>query len=398
MTIRNSALLTCLLGCFASLLSTVSCSSSTAQTPSSVASAAVSVAVAKPEHGTANATLILTGTVVPFEQVTLYSQAAGYLRRLKVDIGDHVRAGELLAQIESPALRDELAQKQAALQNAQAGIQRTQANLEQAHAEAAYAQLTFDRLSGIRQRDEEVMAQQDVDEAKRNRDMTLAKQHIAEAEVQSSQAAVTGVKADMAGLHTQLGFSEIRSPLTGVVSERFVDPGTLIQVATASRTQAAPLLTVTRIDRLRIVFDVPEASSTKVKDGTPVQVRIADQLFKRAVTRLTGTLDPSTHTMRTEIDIENPHEQLRPGMTANVELELSSYGDALLVPVAAVHTDGTRHSVYIVRDGIAHSVEVRTGVETPDHIQITSGLNGDEEVIVAAGGFLKNGSKVQVSQ
>jgi len=377
------------------LLAASGCSRSPAQTPQSLAAAAVTVATAKPERGAADSVLNLTGASVPFEQVTLYSQTSGYLRSLKADIGDRVRAGELLATIETPALRAELGEKQAMLLRAGVTTEKSRASLEQARAETAFAGLTFNRLQAIRSRDPEVIPQQDVDQAKSNFDIARAKEHAAALDVNSSEATVLGVKAEMVSIQTQIGFGEIRSPLNGIVSERFVDPGALIQLATSSRTQAAPILTVARINRLRILFDVPETQATAVREGTSAEIQMAGSKFSARITRLTKVLDPASHTMRSEVDLENSQEHLRPGMTALVSLNLKSHLNALLVPVSALHTSGTRHTIYAVRDGTAREIVVQTGVETPDRIEISHGLTGDEDVIVVVGGLLKDGAKVR---
>ncbi len=378
---------------------TTGCSRNSAQAAApSVKQPAVIVATVKPERGAANSTVNLTGNSVPYEQVTLYSQTSGYLRDLKADIGDRVRAGELLATIETPALRAALGEKRVASQRARVTTDVARAAIDRAHAEAVFAKLTFDRLQAIRTRDPEVMSQQDVDQARSNLDVTRAKERTAALDAESAETGVMGAKAEIATLETQIGFGQIRSPLSGIVTERFVDPGALIQVATSSRTQAAPIVTVSRVDRLRILFDVPEAQATEVQVGTPTRIRIGGKTFETRVTRLTKLLDPSSHTMRTEVDLNNGEEQLRPGMTAAVALTLNSVSNALLVPVSAVHSIGSAHSVFVVVGGVARELQVRTGVEMVDRIEISQGLRGGEDVVVAAAGMLKDGVPVQVRQ
>lgn len=378
---------------------TTGCSRNSAQAADpSVKQHAVIVATVKPERGAANSTVNLTGNSVPYEQVTLYSQTSGYLRDLKADIGDRVRAGELLATIETPALSAALGEKRVASQRARVTTDVARAAIDRAHAEAVFANLTFDRLQAIRTRDPEVMSQQDVDQARSNLDVARAKERTAALDAESAETGVMGAKAEIATLETQIGFGQIRSPLSGIVTERFVDPGALIQVATSSRTQAAPIVTVSRVDRLRILFDVPEAQATEVQVGTPTRIRIGGKTFETRVTRLTKLLDPSSHTMRTEVDLNNGEEQLRPGMTAAVALTLNSVGNALLVPVSAVHSIGSAHSVFVVVGGVARELQVRTGVEMVDRIEISQGLRGGEDVVVAAAGMLKDGVPVQVRQ
>lgn len=395
----SCAKITLLIAASLALALTTGCSRNGAQAAApSVEQPAVTVATMKPERGAANSTLNLTGNSVAYEQVTLYSQTSGYLRNLKTDIGDRVRAGELLATIQTPALDAALGEKQAASQRARVATEIARAAIERARAEAVFANLTFDRLQAIRTRNPEVMPQQDVDQARSNLDVARAKERTAKLDAESAETGVMGAKAEITTIETQIGFGLIRSPLSGIVTERFVDPGALIQVATASRTQAAPIITVSRVNRLRILFDVPETQATEVRVGTPTQIRIGGQTFKTGVTRLTKVLDPSSHTMRTEVDLDNGQERLRPGMTASVAITLNSRSNALLVPVGAVHSNGSAHSVFVVLGGVAHEVQVRIGVETPDRIEVSQGLRGGEEVIIAAAGLLKDGAPVRVRQ
>jgi len=378
---------------------TTGCSRNSAQAAApSVKQPVVTVATVKPERGAANSTVNLTGNSVPYEQVTLYSQTSGYLRDLKADIGDRVRAGELLATIETPVLSAALGEKRVASQRARVTTDVARAAIDRAHAEAVFAKLTFDRLQAIRTRDPEVLSQQDVDQARSNLDVARAKERTAALDAESAETGVMGAKAEIATLETQIGFGQIRSPLSGIVTERFVDAGALIQVATSSRTQAAPIVTVSRVKRLRILFDVPEAQAAEVQVGMPTRIRIGGKTFDTRVTRLTKLLDPSSHTMRTEVDLNNGEEQLRPGMTAAVALTLNSVGNALLVPVSAVHSIGSAHSVFVVVGGVARELQVRTGVEMADRIEISQGLRGGEDVVVAAAGMLKDGVPVQVRQ
>ncbi len=344
-------------------------------------------------------TVTLAGTTTPYQQVTLYARTTGYLRRLTVDIGDPVRPGELIAQLEVPEMETQIAEKKAALRQAEASLEEARAKLEESRAEAEFASINFRRLKSIHDRDRDVLPEQDVDQARASQGVALGKQKSAETEVQAAEAAIAAAKAGLETSETLMGYSIMRSPISGVVTQRFVDPGALIQVASASRTQTAPVVTIAQLDRLRIFVDAPEPSSPFVHSGTPATIELSDlpsEKIESSVTRTSEALDPSSRTLRVEIDLENSKRHLRPGMTARVSLMLRDEHGAVTVPVNAVRTQGTRHTVYILDSDTVSAVRVTTGLESPEWIQIVTGLQGGEKVITSAAGELKDGVRVRV--
>jgi RND family efflux transporter MFP subunit len=341
----------------------------------------------------------LTGTMAPFERVTIYARATGYLRWLKVDIGDRVRQGEVIAKLDVPEIETQLAEKKAAVEQAEATLGQARAALDQNRAEAEFSELNFRRLKSIHDRDADVLPQQDVDQARSGLAVSLGKQRHAETQVKAAQAAIAGAKAELNTLETLMRYATVEAPLNGVVTERFVDPGALIQAASSSRTQAAPLVTMAQVDRLRVFVDVPEPDSPFVFIGTPAAVEAPDlpeERFESRVTRTSDVLDPGSRTMRVEVDLDNRSHRLRPGMTARVSLRLRHMRGAITVPVSAVRTRGTSSVVYVVDGDTAHAVRVSTGLETPEWVQITTGLRGGERVITSAAGELNDGVKVVV--
>ena len=211
-----------------------------------------------------------------------------------------------------------------------------------------------------------------------------------------AEAAEASAKAEIRTLETMLSYSRIEAPIAGVVTQRFVDPGALIQTASSSRTQAAPIVTIARIDRLRAIVDIPEPSASFVHRGSPATLLAGGLSVPVEVVRTADVLDPASRTLRAEIDIPNPGHRLRSGMTANVSLELRKTNGAVTVPVAAIHAERTNRTVFVVLDGKARLTTVKTGMESPEWIQILEGLRGGEDVVVAAAGTLTDGSLVSV--
>ncbi len=211
-----------------------------------------------------------------------------------------------------------------------------------------------------------------------------------------AEAAVTAAEAEITTLNTMIAYTRIEAPMAGIITQRFVDPGALIQTASSSRTQAAPVVAIARVDRVRAIVDVPEASASYVQPGTAAAVQVDGASVGARVARTGGILDPASRTLRVEIDVANASGRLRPGMTVRVSLELRKLAGSITVPIAAIRAQGSDRLLFIVQDGQAKQVKVKTGLESPDWIQIVDGLSGDEEIVVASAGLLNDGSPVSV--
>jgi membrane fusion protein (multidrug efflux system) len=316
------------------------------------------VQVTKPLRRTVAATLRLPATVSPYSQTTLYSKVSGYLKTIHVDKGDSVRAGQVLALIEDPELEE---------------------RYQQAQSEYAIKKITYERLSNVRKVNPDVIAKQDVDLA---------------------EAAYLGAKHALEQLAAMLDYTKVRAPYSGIVTARFVDPGALIQAATSSATQAVPLLTIMDTAVLRFYVNVPQEDAPYVKKGTPVAIVLKDlggKALEVSVTRSTMSLDPGTRTMLVEIDVPNPGHELAPGMFAEVTLTLRQHQDALVVPPAALVTDNSAKAVFVVDQGVARKVPVKTDIDDGVWVEITSGLTGSEDVVVAGKSQLVDGRSAKAS-
>lgn len=340
----------------------------------------------------------LTGAITADEQVTVYAKVSGYLKSLPFDIGDHVKKGQLIGELEVPEMTTAVAEKRAALVKARAAWEQARAAVDQGHAQADFAQINYQRLKNIHDRDADVLPAQDVDQARAGQGVAVGKVKNAEAQVKVAEAAVSSAKAEINTLTTLMAYARIEAPISGIVTQRFVDPGALIQAAASSRTQAAPLVSIAKVDRVRVVVDVPEPSAPFVRTGTTASVRVVSSAdsFPVRVARTAGVLDPSSRTLRVEIDVPDAGERLRPGLTARVSLELRKIAGAVTVPVAAVRAQGSERSVFVVIEGKAKQVQIKAGMESPDWIQIIDGLKGGEEVVVASAGLLIDGTVVSV--
>ncbi len=311
------------------------------------------VTVVHPSRGDMSRSITLPGDLVGFYQSALYAKVTGYLKSITVDKGDAVKAGQVLAVIEVPELDQQLS--------------RARTNLE-------VQRITYERLAGVWKSDPRLVARQDVDIAKGKYDEA---------------------KANVDELLAMDSYRRIVAPFDGVITERFVDPGALIhaggQQSVAAPMQgaarpggsAAPVLSIARLDKLRVYVYVPQGQVGAIREGMPVTIDVQGlhgKHFSGTVVRFAHSLDLATRTMLTEVDLDNPGHELYPGMYAQVTLTLESHPDALRVPAGAV--GGINHDkVLVVKDGRIVEVPIAVGIVDNRYAEITSGLSKTSLVV-----------------
>lgn len=329
--------------------------------------------------------ITLPGTLVAFNEATLYGKVAGYVKRIRVDKGDPVRLGQTLAVLEAPEMVKEVDQ-------AQANYREALASLIRAKAEADLQAATYKRYREVHDKDPDAISQQELDEYR-------SKSEVADAEVKLAEARVETAGANHDRLVALNQYASITAPFSGVVTARYVDPGALIQAATSSM-QGQPVVTIQELCTIRVYVSVPEVDVPFIHSGIPASLTPAafpGRTFRAAVTRIAEALDPSTRTMKTEIDFLNPHHILRPGMFGEVTLEIERIPNALVIPDTALVVEGSKRFIWLVRDGTAHRAQVETGMDDGTQVEIRSGLSGREQVIVAGKDGLAEGKPVQTS-
>jgi RND family efflux transporter MFP subunit len=344
------------------------------------ATAPPSVQVVKPTLSAPTHTLTLPGTVQAWRETALYARTSGYLRRWLVDIGDRVKDGQLLAEIETPELDQELAQARATLAQHEAAVAQTRASLELATANAdRYTRLA---PSGV-------ASQQEVEERSAGR-------RVAEANLQAALATVEAAKASVARLNELKAFSRVTAPFAGVVTARSTEVGALV---TAGTSAGASLFRVSQVDPVRVFISVPQSFASGLSWGAHVPVRVrefGDRDFSGIVVRTAGALDESSRTLLTEVQVPNTEGTLMAGMYAQVSLEGSSAHTPLKVPSSALLTSAEGQRVVVVQGGKAHFVPVLVETDLGTETLIASGLTGDEQVITAPSERLVEGLAVNV--
>ena len=392
------------LGGFAVLFSS-SCAKQAAQASSPDAADIPTVAVARASSENLTHDLVLTAEFRPFQEVDVMAKVAGYIKEIYVDVGDRVKQNQLLAILEVPEMADDLRRAQASVERSQADVQHAKDEVQRTVAARDIAKLSFDRLNEVSKKKPGLVAQQEIDDAQ-------SKFLVAEAQVSAAKSALASANnqvavnnADVAKVKTLMDYTRVTAPFTGVITKRYADTGSMIQAGTASQTQAMPVVRLSENSKLRLILPVPESSVPTVHIGQQVEVRVPTlkRSFPGTVARFADKLALATRTMDTEVDVLNPTLVLIPGMYAEVDLSLARRNGVLSVPVTAVDADNEKGSggtqggqVMVVTPN--NRVELRKislGLETADRVEVLSGLNEGDMVVIGGRASLQPGEEVR---
>jgi RND family efflux transporter MFP subunit len=326
-------------------------------------------------------TLTLPASLQALEATAVYARATGYVRRWLVDIGDKVTEGQLLAEIDTPDLDQQL-------QQARATLGQTRAALQQAAANAKYAAITAGRYHELLA--QHFVSQQDVDQ-------TQAQAAVGVANVHAAQSAVAAQTATLGQLEQLKSFARITSPFAGTITERNIERGTLVMPGSA---QGKPLYTIAISNPLRLFMKVPQAFASGIAAGAPVKVRVRQypgRDFAGNITRNAGALDAATRTLTVEAQVANDKGELLPGAYADVTFPAALAHGVMVIPVSAlvVDAEGTRVATVDAQSKV-HFLPVQVGRDQGQEVEIVGGLTGQENVIAAPGGDIVEGTLVKV--
>ncbi len=378
------------------------------------------------------------GEIHAFEQTPLYSKVTGFISKVHVDIGDRVKAGQLLAEISIPEYEQELKQKQAMVAQAAAETTQAQAAIKVAKSSLRSAQsLATEAAAGIDRHEAEykratseferitalfadkAITQKTLDEAQATqraadaaRNESKARIKSAEAIVAEKEAAIEQAEADALAVASKEDVAEadeqrlraiheytrIVAPYDSIVTERNIDTGHLVQPGKS--TADKPLIVVVQADNVRVFVDVPEADAGFVAAGCEASIRIpsaANRVIAGKVTRTAWLLHPTTRTLRAEIDVVNAEGILRPGMYVIADLKVAERPDTFALPRTAILMKEQQASCLTVN---SESAIVRTpimiGIRAGEEIEIVSGLTGDERIIAGNVAAYREGQTVEV--
>lgn len=340
----------------------------------------IRVEVIAPKELTSDRALALPGVVRPLEEAKLYSRSQGFVRKWLVDIGDKVKEGQLLAEIDTPELDAQLAQARAQLASARASVKQS------------IAQRDFQKSNSTRY---ETLAEQKL-VSKSAVEQVQAQAATDEATVAAAESNVTAQEANVRRLQELQGFARVTAPFAGTITSRTVDRGTLV-----GGGGATPMFTLVATDPVRIFVDVPQSVAPSIRAGTEATVVLreyAGKPFVGKVTRSSGALDPELHTMTTEVQVPNPDSALLPGMYVQVSLSLPVPHRVLEIPATALYSDagGTRVAVVDAQQKLRF-VPITIERDTGASLYIATGLQGGERVVKIAVPSALDGDAVEVA-
>ncbi|MGF2034067.1 MAG: efflux RND transporter periplasmic adaptor subunit [Nostoc sp. CmiVER01] len=373
------------------------------------ASTIPSVKVFTPTRATASTKLELPGSIVALNQTTIYARSTGYLRRWYADIGDRVRAGQLLAEIDSPDTDQQVLQANAELVQAQANVSQSRANLakgisdlKQARANLLIARQSWERWQFLVKQG--AVAQQDTDTKYATYQANIANVEAAQNTVSSDSASV---KAAEANAHASLAnfqrnrvlqsYKKVTAPFAGVITSRNVNSGVLISAGNSStstsssistsnsNTSNTSLYTIAAYDKLNVNVNVPQSLSQSLQTGQTAQITVRElpqRVFTGKVVRTSNAIDPNTRTLLTQLEVRNSDATLRPGMYASVKFAINRNDPPFIVPDSALVVNGGGTQVAIVtNEKKVHYQKVTVGRDYGTEVEITSGLTENESLI-----------------
>jgi len=372
-----------------------SCSSSGSGKAS--ADEVVTVGVTNVVKKTLSRQITLSSELVPFQEIDVYAKESGYVQKLNVDYGTHVKTGQTMATLEIPELQAQLEQDEAEIKNAMNQVSRADHELQRYDAQYNALHLQYTRLNQVFETQPGIVAQQEVDDAQ-GKDLAASSQVDAgKAALEAAQSQLAATKARLVHDQTLFDYSRITAPFSGVVTERYANLGTLVQAGTNSSTQAMPIVRLSQDDLFRLVIPIPESYVRYIRIGDPVSVHVPslNRTFPGKVARFSVDVRADTRTMHTEVDVPNPERLLMPGLYAEAEVGLDQKDNVPTVPLQALANEGNKTTVLAVnRNGEVELRTVQVGLQTTSDAEILSGLNEGEQVVVSDRSGLKPGQKV----
>lgn len=339
----------------------------------------VDVAAVKP--GPAYKALVLPGQTAAWYSTTIYSRVNGYLADWKVDIGDRVKKGQVLATIDTPDLDSQL-------DAARAELKAAQAEVKVREADAGFAEVSYERLRNL---SKGVVSDQERDAKKSAFDSS-------EAQLNAARANVAVAQAKVDGLTTLTRFKNVVAPFDGIITERRVDPGDLVTAGSSSNT--TPLFVIQQSDRIRVFTNVPQGIASRLSVGSDVRVTAADgtgREFGGKITRMTGSLDPHVRTMNVEAELPNSDYVLQPGMYVRAELRVAQAA-GVEIPASALIFRAKGPQVAVVgKDGRISFRDVTIMSDDGDSVELGSGVKVGDDVALNISNQISDGEKVAIN-
>ncbi len=334
--------------------------------------------------------LELPGNIQAITEAPLLARADGYLQRRMADIGDRVRSGQPLAEIEAPELDDQVHQAKANLQQARAALDQALANYTQGKSNMEFARVTAERWGRLIARG--AVSKQENDQYQAQYQSQTANLQALDKAIAAQRSTVSAVEANLARLEKLQGYLVVKAPFDGVITLRNLDAGALVNAGNTL------LFRIAQTGTLRTYVNVPQANAGSIRPGQTAHLSVSNlpgREFTGAVARTANALDPNSRTLLVEVHVPNADGALLPGMYAQVDLSSTRTNPPMLVPSEAliVRADGT--GVALVRpDHTVHLQKIQIGRDYGDRLEVTGGLKEGDMIIPNPGDVAREGLKV----
>lgn len=383
------------------------------------------VGVVSPLRKDLDVKLAYTADVAAQKQVAIFSKVSGYIKRIGAERGDFVREGQLLVEVEAPELSAAVEQARAAVATAEANLKVAESNLEAARANVLSQDANVVKARAVADNDARnaarladlysrgLIAAMDRDNARTLAESSRASLAAADAqlavaksqiETQKSQIALASASAEreratLKIAQANLDNTRIHAPFSGYVSARNLDPGAAVNSqSSGTSTTAVGILVLQDIETVKVQVEVEERHIALVHVGSTALASVdayPGTVFEARATRVVHALDPRARTLGLDMEIPNRDHRLKPGMYARVELLVGHHPSALLVPGEAIATEGGDPVVYVVRNGVVARRPVATGIGEGTLVEVTKGLEGDEQVVVEGKELVREGQRAR---
>ncbi len=337
----------------------------------------------------------LPGTIQAEIETPVFARADGYIKRRLVDIGDRVKAEQVLAEIDSPEFEQQIREAEAAVRRAQSALRQAQAAHQQALANLGLAEVTAKRWQVLVDRG--VLSRQDGDEKRSAYEARRADAAAAEANVQAARENIAATEATLQRLRELQAFRQVRAPFAGVITARTIDVGSLVSAGSGSSLRE--MFRIAQIQTLRVFVQVPQSEAAAIRVGLACSVEVEEhrgRRFSGQVSRTSNALDPVSRTLLTEVRTPNPEGLLLPGMYATVHFQLRRNNPPLLIPAAAFRNTAKGPLVATLGEGNkVHMVRVKLGRDYGAQIEVLEGLKPGQKVITNLTDEIAEGVRVR---
>jgi RND family efflux transporter MFP subunit len=356
------------------------------------------VTVVHPQMAPAQTDVSLPGNIQPLYSASIFARTNGYIAKRFVDIGSHVKAGQLLAIIATPEIDQQLNQARADVVEAAAVIEQSKAAYQQAQANLDIARITRDRYTPLIKK--HAVTQQSLDEVDQTFNARTADLAAAQANIDVSEASLKSKQAIVGRLAQMQGFERVVAPFEGVITARNIEQGDLVN--DGSNDGAKSLFSIAQSNILRVQVEVPQSDALSIKAGQQAAVTVQEvpgRRFIGTVTRSAESVDLGARTMLTEVQVDNRDGTLIPGMYGQITFDIKATQPSLIIPSTALVIDKNgMHVVSVSADNRVHIVPVNIGQDLGARVEISQGLHGGETLVSNPSDLLNDGQRVTIAQ